>query len=687
MRLQRFRREIYFLLATAVYVFLFSRHTDLLSGDAQLSATLSNYQLERFGRSLSLRSDFLFGTGGLQGGFLFWLEPASVFGSIGSSVYNNVAVAVACSFIIFLLAKRLFLNLDVTDDQSFWAACLVSITTIWGYSIALVDNELFGHVPQYASLMIASLAILVSFTSIGRGRTTSSLWILIGFVLLVVYLFVALPHLLITCLPLLISVGLSSVLTSILGGNKSAGLLRLATFVFLVALLVVFDAQSFLLGFYGYTAASEIPLTAYRQPELLPIHEFLFGTYFPSPSARGNYLVQIAAFVGLSFYFFRGVFAKNFRNKVWIALAIAATFLLGYRLWQTTWDFESGPRINYFVWMLSPLYSVALVSVIFNLRKPLGSILRSVFRDQYIFRKIAGVAVLLAVLVSPLTSLTFSIGEPEARSLEGLRVEARNFGVSELVEGENFPGRLAFVLSEPDYPSNILRRTAILNEYSHLLSPAAFTFYSRFLLEDSVEQLRNRFIFGVKGFDEYRMIGVRYLVLPTQEVGGLAGVLESEGLSVRTVDEEFSILDLGYANTGGYSPVEVMVADLNEGVFEIVSSADFDPRKYVVFDSPMTTSLVEANDFSLRPQNGDLRVKGKSEGVSMLLLPLEYSSCLEVDQLKGSKGFFELRRANGLLTALIFDREIDVVVKLRFGLFENPTCRLDDLREFRRLNG
>jgi len=55
--------------------------------------------------------------------------------------------------------------------------------------------------------------------------------------------------------------------------------------------------------------------------------------------------------------------------------------------------------------------------------------------------------------------------------------------------------------------------------------------------------------------------------------------------------------------------------------------------------------------------------------------------------LKGSKGFLELRRANGLLTALIFDREIDVVVKLRFGLFENPTCRLDDLREFRRLNG
>ncbi|MFM8777332.1 MAG: hypothetical protein ACKOEH_10715, partial [Actinomycetota bacterium] len=106
-----------------------------------------------------------------------------------------------------------------------------------------------------------------------------------------------------------------------------------------------------------------------------------------------------------------------------------------------------------------------------------------------------------------------------------------------------------------------------------------------------------------------------------------------------------------------------------------------------IFDSEFSSSVVAASSGEIENIEGDLRVKGKSEGVSMLLLPLEYSSCLEVDQLKGSKGFLELRRANGLLTALIFDREIDVVVKLRFGLFENPTCRLDDLREFRRLNG
>ncbi|NBY44522.1 MAG: hypothetical protein EBQ64_00795 [Acidimicrobiia bacterium] len=79
-----------------------------MSGDAQLSAMLSNYQISDFGKTLSLRSDLLFGAGGLQGGFLFWLDPVSVIGSIGGSTYNHFLVALVCSVVVFVLAAKVF---------------------------------------------------------------------------------------------------------------------------------------------------------------------------------------------------------------------------------------------------------------------------------------------------------------------------------------------------------------------------------------------------------------------------------------------------------------------------------------------------------------------------------------------------------------------------------------------------
>jgi hypothetical protein len=191
---------VWFGLASVVYIALFSRRTDVMSGDAQLSAMLSNYQISDFGKTLSMRSDLLFGAGGLQGGFLFWLDPVSVIGSIGSSTYNHFLVALVSSILVFVLAAKVFDAFDIARPVGVSAAAFSSIATLWGYSVALVDNELFGHVPQYASLLIVSLAILNCFLRVYGKSRVRDLAFGLGFVISVLFLFVVLPHLLVTSL-------------------------------------------------------------------------------------------------------------------------------------------------------------------------------------------------------------------------------------------------------------------------------------------------------------------------------------------------------------------------------------------------------------------------------------------------------------------------------------------------------
>jgi hypothetical protein len=678
---------IWFGLASLVYITLFSRRTDVMSGDAQLSAMLSNYQISDFGRTLSLRSDLLFGAGGLQGGFLFWLDPVSVIGSIGNSTYNHFLVGLISSIVIFVLAAKLFETFDVSRSVCVSAAAFTSIATLWGYSVALVDNELFGHVPQYASLLMVSLLILNCFVRVNSTRLARELFFGFGFIISVLFLFVVLPHLLVTSLPLLIVVGASSTFRLLIRREHRAFVNRLVLLLVAAVLLFLFKALAFLNGFYRYTAASEFPLTAYNQPKLWPLHKFVFETYFPTPSAEGNYLFQILCFLLLSTFLIRGVVRPNRRSQVWVMSVIAASFLLAYRIWQSTWDFESGPRISYFIWMLSPLYAIAVVSFSFDF-------VQIRVRNAYIgLRKksmllVAPVValVLIALFVSPLTSLRFSLNEPTPRSLNDLTVAPELVNRVSLLNDAEFRGRVAYVLQEPDYPLNISGRIPLLNEYSHTLTPLAFKFYEKFLLDENSPQSRNRFVLGLQNFDIYRMVGVRYLVVPKSAVESHKQSLHDEKPVISDLGEENVLIDLGAPNLGSFTPVSVMSADSLASIFEIIDEASFDASKIVVIDHGVSPDFVAANLTKFDVSDGDVVISANSLGRSIVLLPIEFSNCWRIAPEGKGIADAKLVRANGFLTGLVFEKVFDAKIQLRNGLFDNPSCRNDDLKDFRLLN-
>lgn len=669
---------------SCVYIFCFSWRTDILSGDSQLTATIANYQLEMFSRTLSLRSDFLFGLGGLQGGYLFWLDPVSLVGSLGTSVYNHVLVALVFSVAIFALARSLFNSLGQTVIHSRFAAGLTAVATIWGYSVALVDNELFGHVPQYGSVLVVALTLLCCFVQFSKvGSPMSILWGL-GFIVLVLYLFVALPHLIVTALPILILVGSAVVILTFSERRYKTLFKQFSLVAMSFLLLVLLKAPVFLNGFYKNTAAAETPLTPYLQPQIRPIHRFVFESYFPTPSASGSYLFQFLAFGLLAAYLLTGLLRVKRRDALWIASVLASVFLISYRIWQSTWEFESGPRLSYFIWMLSPLYAMGFTQSLLSAYRQIKKIdslqrVHTSFTSRTVFRSL----LIFLIGLSPLTSLRFSRSEPDTPPLKNLRIDSFLADQISFAKNSEFRGRAVYLFQQPSYPVSISNQIPLLNDYSHNLTPQSFALQSKFLLDDDSPQFRNRFVYGVSNLKIYQMLGVKYLLVPKDKNDVLMTLDAKEATILQDADEKNIVVVLNDANFGNYSPTKVQVLTSLPRTFDLLSDVEFDPKIDVISAKPLNGKFVPAKNASLRIADGDLQITATAAGRSILLIPIEFSDCLELVSISKSGSQVELFLANGLITGLVFERDLDVVIKLRFGLFENADCRSSDLDKFR----
>ena len=81
--------------------------------------------------------------------------------------------------------------------------------------------------------------------------------------------------------------------------------------------------------------------------------------------------------------------------------------------------------------------------------------------------------------------------------------------------------------------------------------------------------------------------------------------------------------------------------------------------------------------FSLRVGLNSVHVSGESRGRSVVLLPFEYSSCLKLDY--GAEDPPVLLRLNGIQLAVLFDKTVNAVIRLRDSGFGIQSCWSQDL--------
>src|SRR5262249_36965481 len=135
-----------------------------------------------------------------------------------------------------------------------------------------------------------------------------------------------------------------------------------------------------------------------------------------------------------------------------------------------------------------------------------------------------------------------------------------------------------------------------------------------------------------------------------------------------------------HPNTGNYSPTEIVTARSATEMVDMIRAPDFDFTKRVALFAPVDETLVPARDMQMSRIRGGFHVSGRSDGTSLVVLPLQYSHCL---RSRDSRVRFV--RADLLMAGMIFSGNIDTEILFDYGVF-SPGCRRVDLAEFKQLD-
>ena len=231
-------------------------------------------------------------------------------------------------------------------------------------------------------------------------------------------------------------------------------------------------------------------------------------------------------------------------------------------------------------------------------------------------------------------------------------------------------------------------------EYNELITPAYFAFVRTFLTDPRDIQYRN--IIGTRHIDLriLRSIGVRFVItdLPMSGATLRAQIpipVSPEprrllGFADHKLDGfDLFLYELDGVNLGQFSPTETkLAADANQALTHL-SDGTLDLERTAVVGEPMPDRLTAARLELFAFGRDEYRLRASSAGRSILLLPIEFSRCLEISDAAG--GTPRLFRADLLLTGVLFERQLDARISFHNGPFRNSRCRLDDLADSNRM--
>jgi hypothetical protein len=226
-------------------------------------------------------------------------------------------------------------------------------------------------------------------------------------------------------------------------------------------------------------------------------------------------------------------------------------------------------------------------------------------------------------------------------------------------------------------------RIPTLMEYNQFTSPAFHQLVKRSLQVPPVVHQRNITILTTPNERVLRLLGVRYLILPNP-IPSIGSELIKE-----TVDGvDWRLFGLESSNVNGYSPTNLQFSKSFPEMLNFVLDAKNDLRDAAVVGTQIVQSLSPAVHTKIRVVDGDFYVEARSLGWSLVVIPVEYSNCLNVIRMNGQSGVENpiLLRVDGLLTGILFKSTLDVGLEFRTGPLKNVTCRFKDYLEFRELN-
>jgi hypothetical protein len=222
-------------------------------------------------------------------------------------------------------------------------------------------------------------------------------------------------------------------------------------------------------------------------------------------------------------------------------------------------------------------------------------------------------------------------------------------------------------------------RIPTLFEYNQFLSPAFHALIKRALQRPPIAHQRNITVLTYPDAPVLKLLGVRYVLMPQPDVS--LGELRA---SENRAGEPWGLIELAEPNLATYSPTAIETRRDLASTLDFIVEGGVDLSKRAVAREEIGGPLVPVRSSTLSMANEDLHIVAESDGRSVVIVPLEFSHCIELHEAHPGEGDGpSLVRIDGLLTGLVFDRHVDAVLSFRIGPLHNPLCRWKDYREMR----
>jgi hypothetical protein len=352
----------------------------------------------------------------------------------------------------------------------------------------------------------------------------------------------------------------------------------------------------------------------------------------------------------------------------------------------------------YFEVMLFPFYALFAVY--------LGSVMmQSVPLATYFWRGFHGTWPLLMLLILFLSLFSFA---PHKKNIGNFAIPPASSSIIKILEkeialhpNENFKGRVANIVPKLDWIAqaqyfSMLNRIArndyqttglwlkhipTLHEYSQSITPGFYRLYRRFLSDGTDHPYRSWSNFNKVNLKILRLLGVRFILSTEAQLHQLNW--RDKLVFAPTLPALF-LYELNHVNTSGIS------ATTTKTFLHLPEVETFMAAKNFNLHEALLTKTININHFAsaessaltIVPSKG-LRLQATSQGHTLLILPIEFSHCLEVHALSGALP--TMMRVDLALTGILFNKFVDIMIDNRTGPFANPRCRWNDYREFAQL--
>jgi len=686
----KYKFKLTFLNFFSLLVFLFllfvlSQRNYFKGTDGTLQLSLNQLHKKMGDSPFYFSSNFLQGLGGnVPFPFNHVADPGYFFGNLDDKFNVPIALttwALLLSISVFILSKSMGLP-PICGYVSTWLAPIL---------IVIPSPLVFTLIPTLTPHMLTTICITNIWLALIILRTKTLVQQFLKafaiFLFLIYYLF-SNPTFLILSLPLVIVATTMRILTNKTLRNRQEYIWTVAPYF----LALVSGSLNYLVGIFTYTSILVFDNQHGVTPKPIQQVSILFSN---RPLVRIEFILALIGFIlmykSLKLKTKVNVVSQTFLSLMIFYVSFGLIYFFAPNLWL-------GPAPFYFEFMLWSGYVVSITYFIVITLNFLVSEYKRLVQIIVICLAFLATYFILSSLHKDGEGLRHFESKSNSKVLNELKSLYSNgssgtLGRTYMITSYNnakpirwedvdLEGKKLFTEFSSDFRQGTLwiNNIPTLFEVNQLITPRSYFILTSTLGRKDDIQTRNFVL--TRNYDErvLQLLGISHVLSdnPLKESRSLKLIASDIGR-----DASIYLYEQEDYNSGNFyaSHLEVTNDIFSKRSIDLllnpVNGGTFFTEKLVT-----KASLTAPEYSSLSFSHGSFRLHAKSQGKSVVILPIEYSNCWSFIE-NPNNGVFQSFPVNGALIGILFRSQINLEFSYKFGPFVNQNCRVKDFLEFR----